>query len=101
MRVRYLAEALAEYQAAAVWYGERNSDASEAFADAIERAEAVICEVPRAWPPWPGARAGVHRYLVTGFPYSIAYELHDEDVVILAVAHQHRRPGYWFAREER
>ena len=99
MTVRYLAEALAEYEAAAAWYDERDPAAGDGFVEAIERAEAMICEVPLAWAAWPGARTGIRRYLLPYFPYAIAYELRGEEVVILAVAHQRRRPGYWFSRE--
>jgi len=30
--------------------------------------------------------------------FSIAYEIARDEIVILAVVHQRRRPGYWFAR---
>jgi len=33
--------------------------------------------------------------IVTGFPYDVVYIVHDDVVSILAVAHHHRRPGYW------
>src|SRR5215813_3536411 len=33
-------------------------DAADGFAEAIERAEWLIAEMPRAWPQWPGARHG-------------------------------------------
>lgn len=98
MNVRYLPEALAEYEAAALWYDDRSSGAGDDFAEAIERAELLIAETPRTWPQWPGARPGVRRYLVPGLLFSIAYEIVADEIVILAVAHQRRRPDYWFAR---
>jgi toxin ParE1/3/4 len=98
MIVRYIAEALAEYEAAASWYDDRDPRAGDDFVQAIERAEWLIAEMPLAWPPWPGARAGVRRYVVPGLLFSIAYEVVGDEIVILAVAHQRRRPGYWHAR---
>jgi len=98
VNVRYLPEALVEYEAAAVWYDDHSPGAGDGFADAIERAELLIAETPRAWPQWSGARAGVRRYLIPGLLYSIAYEVVGDEIVILAVAHQRRRPGYWFNR---
>ena len=38
------------------------------------------------------------RLVVRKFPFSIIYELHGNDVVILAVAHGKRRPNYWRER---
>jgi toxin ParE1/3/4 len=99
VNVRYLPEALAEYEAAATWYDDQSPGAGDDFADAIERAELLIVETPRTWPQWPGARAGVRRYLVPGFLFSIAYEIVGDEIVVLAVAHQRRQPGYWFARK--
>lgn len=41
----------------------------------------------------------IRRVLVGRFPYLIVYEvLHDEPFV-LAIAHTHRRPGYWLERK--
>ena len=99
MNVRYVPEAVAEYEAAANWYDDHSPGAGDNFADAIERAELLIAETPRTWPQWPGARPGVRRYLIPGLLYSIAYEIVSDEIVILAVAHQRRRPNYWFGRK--
>ena len=61
MNVRYVPEALAEYEAAAAWYDDHSTGAGDDFADAIERAELLIAETPRTWPQWPGARTAPHR----------------------------------------
>lgn len=29
------------------------------------------------------------------FPYGVIYATDPEEIVILAIAHMHRRPGYW------
>jgi plasmid stabilization system protein ParE len=49
VNVRYLPEALAEYEAAASWYDDHSPGAGDDFAQAIERAEWLIAEMPRAW----------------------------------------------------
>jgi plasmid stabilization system protein ParE len=45
----------------------------------------------------PGIRS-TRRVMIRRFPYSIVYRVDGEDIRILAVAHQHRRPGYWTGR---
>jgi hypothetical protein len=35
------------------------------------------------------------RILLLGFPYQIVYRLRPAEIVIVAVAHLKRRPGYW------
>jgi plasmid stabilization system protein ParE len=98
VNVRFLAEALADYEAAAKWYDEHSPDAGDEFAQAIQRAEWLLAEMPQTWPQWPGARLGVRRYVMPGLPYSLGYEIVGDEVVILGVVHQRRRPGFWFAR---
>lgn len=97
---RFHPKALAEYEAAAAWYGDRASDAARRFVTHVEDAIAVIRELPRAWPLWPGyddVRARVLRRL----PYTIVYLVTVGEIVVMAVAHQRRRPGYWVDRLER
>jgi hypothetical protein len=38
------------YEAAASWYDDHSPGAGDDFAQAIERAEWLIAEMPRAWP---------------------------------------------------
>jgi plasmid stabilization system protein ParE len=99
--VRYQDEAVADYQAAAAWHDEQSPDMGDEFARAIEQAEQFIADTPRTWPQWPGAPDGVRRYLLPGLLYSIAYELLRDEVVIIAIAHQRRRPNFWFGRTTR
>jgi len=32
---------------------------------------------------------------VAAFPYSVVYTIEAGEILILAVAHQHRKPSYW------
>ena len=41
---------------------------------------------------------GVRRRLLRRFPYGLLYRLDDEEIVIVAVMHLRRRPGYWLQR---
>lgn len=40
------------------------------------------------------------RWLVKGFPFGVIYRASNEEVVIVAVAHQRKRPEYWEERTE-
>jgi toxin ParE1/3/4 len=70
------------------------------FRSAIDEAMERLLKAPLAaspivnLPPSIGAR----RVLVKRFPYSIVFIDHDEDLWVVAFAHQHRRPGYWRER---
>jgi len=40
-------------------------------------------------------KRNVRKFLLARFPYSVYYLSRDDEVLILAVAHGSRRPGYW------
>jgi toxin ParE1/3/4 len=43
-------------------------------------------------------KANIRRRLVSGFPFTILYESHQDHIFIAAVMHQRRRPAYWRKR---
>ena len=45
----------------------------------------------------PGV-AGTRRILVKGFPFAVVYIPYDTEVVVYAVSHMSRKPGYWIDR---
>jgi len=47
---------------------------------------------------WPLITPKLRRCLVHSYPYAIIYRETGEDVLIVAVAHSSRRPGYWSER---
>lgn len=47
-----------------------------------------------------GTPPQVYSRSVTGFPFDISYLLMDEEVQIVASAHERRLPGYWERRSE-
>ncbi len=55
---------------------------------------ALILENPAGAPVWE-KEPRLRRRVVPGFPYLVFYELNDDIVSVVAVAHGRRRPGYW------
>jgi DNA replication protein DnaC/plasmid stabilization system protein ParE len=47
---------------------------------------------------WPIHLHGTRRIVFPRFPFSLIYRLRNEQVQVVAVAHQSRRPGYWKER---
>ena len=41
----------------------------------------------------------IRRKLLDRFPYSFLYVIEDEVIRVIAVAHQKRRPKYWYNRK--
>jgi plasmid stabilization system protein ParE len=95
MRARFVAAARLEYLAEIVYYAEAEPGLGHRFAQAVEDAIARALLFPRAGSPSP---AGTRRVLLKGFPFSVYYRPEAEGIVVFAVAHQARRPGYWRSR---
>jgi plasmid stabilization system protein ParE len=84
--------ALAELKSALSWYLERNQIAADRFAIELNRAMELIVASPRRWPE--GER-GSRKFVLRRFPFAIFYREKDATIQVIAVAHGHRRPGYW------
>ena len=93
--LEYLEEALIEAQEAARWYAQRSLTAAAGFASELEAAAQAITETPNTWPAFDH---GTRRFLLRRYPYSLVYRVEPTRLVVVAVAHAHRRPGYWEQR---
>ena len=90
--LEYLEEAVVEAAAAAEWYAARSAAAAAGFEAELAEAESAIHALPSAWPPYD---YGTRRYLLRRFPFSVIYRIEPNRILIVAVAHGRRRPGYW------
>jgi plasmid stabilization system protein ParE len=88
-------EAHAEALAALAWYAARSLDAAARFERELAAAVERIAGAPDRWP----RHARVFRKLpLRRFPYLVIYRRTGDRVQVVAVAHGHRRPGYWRGR---
>jgi plasmid stabilization system protein ParE len=93
--LEYLEDALEVAEAAARWYAARSASAAAGFSDELDAAESAISELPEAWPLF---EHGTRRFLLRRYPFSVIYLVDGERILIVAVAHARRRPGYWTSR---
>ena len=93
--LEYLEEALDEAEAAARWYADRSASAAAGFSEEIDAAESALADFPDAWPQF---EQGTRRYLLRRYPFSVIYRVESRRILIVAVAHGHRSPGYWKSR---
>lgn len=97
MRVAFHPLAAAELAGAVEWYESRSSGLGKVLVDEVGRAVVAISEAPTTWPLWPelGDEIRIRRFLLSRFPFGIAYRVSEEAVEIIAFAHLKRCPGYW------
>lgn len=87
-------DAEAELGDAAAYYAAHASlSVAEAFLGEFERIRDLLVENPQRG---PHAEFGLRVYHFDRFPYTVVYEPDEQaGPRILAIAHQHREPGYW------
>ena len=95
MIIRLHADARAELREARKWYLDRSPLTAMAFAHTIDNAVSAIARAPSAYPP---AEYGTRKLVLQRFPFNIFFRESEEEIVIIAVSHQKRRPGYWSRR---
>lgn len=92
MRYEFHPEALAEYEEAGHYYAELQPGLDLRFVEYVEEAVQLILEDPNLWRPFD---EDVRRCLTRVFPYGVLYTVEPDFVLIVAVAHCSREPGYW------
>lgn len=99
-RVRFEDEADVEYRQAGRWYEGRRTGLGLEFFDAVDEAIGRIVDLPKIGTRVPRLSADlpVRRHAVRRFPYHVVYLDTPEQIRILAVAHDRRKPGYWKSR---
>lgn len=95
LEICFTADARDELQEAILYYqGEAPGLGADLLAE-VEIILSLIGEHPELGSPY---ESGTRRLLLRHFPYSIVYLVAEEQVTIVAIAHQRRRPGYWRER---
>lgn len=80
---------------AAEWYEHARDRLGDGFMDAVIEAADRAAAFPERG---SSHRAGTRRIVLDRFPYDVVYMVRPQRVVIVAVAHHSRRPGYWRKR---
>lgn len=98
MTVSFHPAAEQEYSEAIDYYEEREPGLGLEFAAEVVSVVERILAHPVAWPV---VQPGMRRALLRRYPYGVVYAVSNESILILAVMHLHRSPGYWLPRTER
>jgi len=93
--VSFHEEASAEFEIAFEWYYLRSEFVASRFVEEMNKAIVVISDAPQRWPI---GVFGTRKYFLHHFPFSIVYREIPSGIQVLAVAHGHRKPGYWKKR---
>jgi hypothetical protein len=92
MRHEFHPEALAEFLDAALYYTDCRPGLELRFIECIQSTIHDILQGPKLHRVF---EEDVRRCLTPVFPYAVLYTLEPDYVLIIAVMHCHREPGYW------
>ena len=96
MKIRFLPAAEIELSNAAEFYEEARPGLGADFMREMNKAiELVLGNTKIGQPVIASARTVFREFVVARFPYRLVYSVEESDILIIAVAHQHRRPMYW------
>ena len=95
MKVSFLTLAQQELDNAVTWHNGESPSLGQEFLDEVDRAVRRVVAFPMSCPE---IERGVRRCLLARFPYGLIYGVHEETIVVVAVAHLHREPHYWLDR---
>lgn len=95
MELIFAKVAQAELAEAKRYYERQQRGLGEAFLREAKVCVKRILEHPVAWKVEIDP---VRRFLFNRFPYKMLYVIRGKQIVVLAVAHQHRDPDYWIDR---
>jgi len=97
MRIRLHPNAAIEGVDARAWIDNDDANQGSRFADALEEAFGKIKCRPLGYRRFDGE---FRKIKVGKFRYSVVYRIRGDEIQVIAIMHQHRRPGYWKDRSE-
>jgi len=92
MRIRFLETAQIELDEAIEYYNYETPWLGEAFLAEVLNALDRIGKFPEAWHP---ISRRTRRCQIRRFPYGIVYQIRKDEILVVAIANLHRKPGYW------
>ena len=95
LKVVFRRAARAEFDAAALWYEERQAGLGAQFVSEINRVVELVSSHPGRF---PAKHRDIRRAQARRFPYSVFFLPEADRVVVLAVFHARRDPAIWQSR---
>jgi hypothetical protein len=92
MRIRLLEVAEIELDEAIQYYSDKALGLGDDFLAEVLKALNRIARFPESWHP---CSKRTRRCQTRRFPYGIIYQIRQDEILVIAIADLHRKPGYW------
>lgn len=93
--IEYHPEAEREVIDAWQWYSAIDEQLGERFKIELSRVEAQVQRAPETWDHY---LHGTQAFRFKGFPFVLCYLNLKNRIIVVALVHARRRPGYWAHR---
>lgn len=92
MKIKFFPSAQAELDAAFGYYEQQAEGLGPQFAEEIQQAIARILRFPNSWTKLSGH---TRRCTCRRFPYSVVYQIRDNNLFIVSIMHMKKEPNSW------
>ncbi len=96
MKILFLEDAQKELDDAVVYYDNELAGLGDQFLVEIINTLNRIMAFPEAWHPYSKR---TRRCQAKKFPYAVIYQIRKDCILVVAIAHLHRKPEYWRNRK--
>lgn len=96
MRIEIHPLATSEMEKSTRWYAKHSRVASLGFVAAVAEGISKIATTPDRYAKIDHPFRGCS---LIGYPFQLVYRFDSERIVVIAIAHAKRRPGYWKRRK--
>jgi toxin ParE1/3/4 len=93
--IQFIDEAKAEIDQAYQWYEAKQTGLGDEFIEVVDEVLKRIAHHPLIFPQQQQMR---RKAVLPRFPYNLYFEVHEPDVVVIAVFHTARNPEQWQKR---
>lgn len=91
----FLEPAEIEFEKEVTYYNRQRPGLGYEFAEEVASTIARIMRFPEAWPK---LSTRTRRCRTKRFPYGVIYQIREDIILVVAVAHLKRKPFYWRRR---
>jgi toxin ParE1/3/4 len=97
MQLIILSDAEKELQDTVDYYNDQLPGLGDQFYYEVLKAFDLILRFPSGW-----AKTGenIRKFILKRFPYLVLYVVHEQEIVVNAIAHQHRHPDFYTKRRD-
>lgn len=95
MKIVFSEAAKIEFEEAINYYNEKSPELGTRFENEVKKTISRILSFVDSYPKFS---ANTRRALTDRFPYGIIYSYTQDEIIVIAVMHLHRKPGYWKSR---